>query len=85
MSTRPLIFSNTPSDENLGTATSPTSSSAGNGSSGFQYAPLDGFTSPADNSPTALPPYEEELDNITRPQQTSTTHIHNILSITNEA
>jgi hypothetical protein len=85
VSTRPLIFSNTLSDENLATFTSPTSSSTGNGNNGFQYAPLDGFTTPANTAPTALPPYQEEPDNITRPKQTSTNHIRNIFFITDEA
>ena len=82
MSTRPLIFSNSTSDATIDTVTPPTSYSVGN-DNGFQYAPLDGFTNPVDNSPNALPPYEEDTNNITRPQQTSTVIGPGVVSITN--
>lgn len=69
VSTRPLMFSNSTSDDNIDPITPPTSSFTGN--NGFSYAPLDGFTSPVDIDPTALPPYQEVPSELTKPQQTS--------------
>lgn len=82
VTTRPLIFSNSISDDIIDTTTPPTSSSAEN-SNGFEYAPLDGFAKPAENYPTALPPYQEEQNGIASPQQTSTTPSLDLFLVTN--
>lgn len=63
------VFSNTLSDGDV-EAASPRNPPPGN-NDGFEYAPVDGITSLPDNTATALPPYQEDVNDVSKPEPAS--------------
>lgn len=68
--TRQLMSSNSIPGCDLNAGMSPTSRPTGT-TYDSGYTPLDSITSRADDTPTALPPYRDDQNDVARPEQIS--------------